>query len=119
MKFNRDDIIVAKGRRGRVLGAHANLEGYVNVAFDDGKPYRTYAEDELELAPVTRVGDERFTVGPDESDTYWLNGDEGTNLRVDWFDTDRYGYIIDARSDGRTFIRDEDDVAERTFIEVA
>jgi hypothetical protein len=132
VKFSRDDIVVITdpnsgftGRRARVLGqaVHYGGEprpGWINVAFDDGKPYRTLAEEQLEQAPVIPVGTERFTCGPDDSgSSYWLNGDEGSNLLVDEFNTDRYGYIIDARVGGRTFIRDEWDVAERTFIEVA
>ncbi len=135
MKFNIGDIVLVTkegvpDRRARVLGqarhhggpnATELWPGHVDITFDDGKPYRTYAEDDLELAPVTRVGTERFRVDPDGDSriVYRVTGDEGTDLRADRVHFGRYGEVTDARVDGRTFVRDEQDLAERTYIEVA
>lgn len=52
-----DDVRFLRGRRARVLGPavkYGSTEpwpGYVNVSFDDGKPYRTLAESDLSPVP--------------------------------------------------------------------
>jgi hypothetical protein len=54
---------------------------------------------------------ERFSCGLDDSgQVWWLNGDEGTNLRVDKIvDRDEFGYVRTVRVGGRYFSRDEHD----------
>lgn len=54
---------------------------------------------------------EWFTIGKDDDgQTWWLNGDEGTNLRVDEItSTNEFGWVNGCRVGGRHFARDEHD----------
>ena len=59
-----------------------------------------------------------WQIGPNEKDDGYELYLAGETLTVDWFDTDEFGFINEARSEGRVFRADDWTLARSSLREV-